>query len=89
MRVFAVLGVMCALTQTATAQTLECKSISDSAARLACYDKKAPAATPTAAAKPSPRPNPASKADGSKYVDSISAEDRLMNTRLKNICRGC
>ena len=24
-----------------------------------------------------------------KYVDSISAEDALMNARLKNICWGC
>jgi hypothetical protein len=94
MRLFAVLGVavlgaICALTQTATAQTPECKSISDSAARLACYDKKGPTATPSAAAKPASRPNPAPKADPAKYVDSISAEDKLMNARLKNICRGC
>jgi hypothetical protein len=24
-----------------------------------------------------------------KYVDSINAEDALMNARLKNICWGC
>jgi hypothetical protein len=24
-----------------------------------------------------------------KYVDTIGAEDALMNARLKNICRGC
>jgi hypothetical protein len=89
MRLFAVLGAICALTQTATAQTPECKSISDSAARLACYDKNGPAARPSAAAKPASRPNPVSKADAGKYVDSISAEDKRMNTRLKNICRGC
>jgi hypothetical protein len=26
---------------------------------------------------------------GNKYVDSISAEDALINARLRNICRGC
>jgi hypothetical protein len=31
----------------------------------------------------------ASKTDTSKYVDTISAEDALMNARLRNICRGC
>jgi hypothetical protein len=88
MRLIAVLAATCALTQTAIAQTPECKSISDSAARLACYDTKAPAA-PSAAAKPAPRPTSASKVDSAKYVDTIGAEDALMNARLKNICRGC
>ncbi len=87
MRLFAVLAATCALTQTAIAQTPECKSISDSAARLTCYDMKAPPAP--SAAKPTPRPASASKVDSTKYVDTISAEDALMNTRLKNICRGC
>ena len=86
MRLFAVLAALCALTQTALAQIPDCKSITDSAARLACYDKRAPAAS---AAKPASRPGPAPKIDPAKYVDTISAEDVLMNARLKNICRGC
>ena len=86
MRFFAALAALCALTQTALAQTPECKSISDSAARLARYDKRAPAAS---VAKPPSRPDPVSKIDSAKYVDTISAEDVLMNARLKNICRGC
>ena len=32
---------------------------------------------------------PASNAAPAKYVDPISAEDALMNARLKNICHGC
>jgi hypothetical protein len=87
MRLFAVLVAICALSQTAIAQTPECKSTSDPRARLACYDKAAPPAA--AAAKPAPKTAPSSKADTAKYVDSISAEDTLMNARLKNICRGC
>jgi len=87
MRFFAVLVAIFALSQNAIAQTPECKSISDAGARLACYDKAAPSAAsakPAAAAKV-----PASKVDSAKYVDSISAEDVLMNAKLKNICRGC
>ena len=89
MRLFAVLVAICALCQPAIAQTPECKSISNASARLACYDKAAPPVAASATAKPPLRTAPGSKLDSEKYVDSISAEDDLMNTRLKNICRGC
>lgn len=94
MRLFAVLVAICALSQTAVAQTPECKGIADAGARLACYDKAAPSATPTTAAKPKAALPPAkkdaaAKVDNAKYVDTISAEDALMNAKLKNICRGC
>jgi hypothetical protein len=82
MKVVALSIAICALSQTAMAQTPECKSIAAPNDRLACYDKAGPTAKPTlrpAAAKPGP----------SGYVDTISAEDTLMNARLKNICRGC
>ena len=87
MRLLAVLVAICALSQTAIAQTSECKSITDSGTRLACYDRIA--ATAAAAAKPALRTAPPPKADTAASVDSISAEDALMNARLKNICRGC
>ena len=90
MRFIAIVGAICALSQTALAQGGECKLMTDAAARLACYDKAKPVPKP-AVARPSvaaPAMLPASKADG-KYVDTISAEDALMNARLKNICRGC
>ena len=108
MRLFAVFIAICALSQTAIAETSECKAITDSDTRLACYDRttspakssadkssaaKSSAAKPSAAAKPASRvvdaKADAGKADSGKYVDSISAEDALMNARLKNICRGC
>lgn len=82
MRLIAVLVTTCALCQTAIAQTPDCKSISNPDARLACFDKAAAPAKRLRAV-------PVSKVDGAKYVDSISAEDALMNARLKNICRGC
>ena len=91
MRLFAVAAALCALSQTAVALPADCKLITESAARLACYDKASPVkAGKPAAAKPVAAA-PASKADGTQtqYVDTISAEDVLMNARLKNICRGC
>ena len=78
---------------SAPAQTGECRSIADPAARLACYDKAAPAAAasagaavarPLASAKP-----PASTGDSSRNVDSISEEEALVNAKLHGICRGC
>jgi hypothetical protein len=92
MRFLAILAAICGLCQAASAKTPECKSIASQGARLACYDKAAAPVAPTA--KPASQAAPASKVDAGKvevgkYVDSISAEDALMNARLKNICRGC
>jgi hypothetical protein len=93
MRLVAVLVAICALSQTAAAQTPDCKAIPDAGTRLACYDKVAPPAAPekSAAAKPAGPVKRASvsKIDTGKYVDTIGAEDALMNARLKNICKGC
>jgi hypothetical protein len=86
MRFFVMLVAVSALSQSAMAQSPECKSLPEAAARLACYDKAAPPAASSTAAK---QRAPVSKVDAAKYVDSISAEDAIMNARLKNICRGC
>jgi hypothetical protein len=89
MRIVATLIAICALSQTAIAQTPQCKSIADSGQRLACYDKAAPPVASSAEAKPAQRSGPAPKADAAKYVDAIGAEDAALNARIKNICRGC
>ena len=86
MKLIAIVAAICALSQAAIAQTADCKLIADATARLACYDKAAPRAAP-AIARPIAA-SPEAKIDG-KYVDTISAEDALMNARLRNICRGC
>jgi hypothetical protein len=87
MKFVTLLVAICAFSQTAAAQTADCKSLQNPDARLACYDKSAP---PVASAgKPVLRSVPPSKIDSGKYVDSIGAEDALMNARLKSICRGC
>jgi hypothetical protein len=84
MKRFAMLIAICTLCQSASAQTPECKSITDPGGRLACYDKT----VPPAAAKPALRAAPVSKTEP-KYVDTIGEEDAVMNARIKNICRGC
>ena len=84
-----VLLATCALCQTAIAQTPDCRSIADSATRLACYDKGARPSASSAAARPVPRAAPGSKIDSTQYVDSISAEDAIMNAKIKGICHGC
>jgi hypothetical protein len=94
MRFLAALVASCTLSQAAIAQTSECRSISDSGARLACYDKAAPPRASSTTAKPALRAASGSKADVGKadigkYVDTIGAEDARMNAQLKNICRGC
>ena len=79
-----------ATTRGGSAQAPECKSLADPAARLACYDKApVPSAASAAAARPAMRAAPVSGTATATYVDSIGAEDALMNARLKNICRGC
>ena len=89
MKIFAALMALCALCGSANAQAPDCKSIARAGPRLACYDKAVPPVATPATAKPAPSAGPVAKADGEKYVDVISAEDALMNARLKNICRGC
>jgi hypothetical protein len=99
MRRFALLVAICALPQTAISQTPDCKSIGDAPLRLSCYDRAAPPAPSAEKAVPAAKPAEkaaaakaavkTSKVDNSKYVDTIGAEDALMNARLKNICRGC
>jgi hypothetical protein len=78
-----------ALCQTAIAQTAACRSIADSATRLACYDKGAPPVASSAAARPVLRAVPTSKTDSTQYVDPVSAEDAIMNAKIKGICQGC
>jgi hypothetical protein len=93
MRLFSVLLSVslatCTLCQTAIAQTADCKSIADPATRLRCYDKGATPVASSTAARPVARAAPTSKVDSTQYVDSITAEDAIMNAKIKGICHGC
>ena len=88
MRLIAVLAAISALSQTAHAETPDCKSIVNASSRLACYDNAAAIAR-SAASKRAPPAAPVVKLDNGKYVDTIGDEDAVMNARLKSICRGC
>jgi len=93
MRFLAALLGICALCQAARAETADCKTIADPAARLTCYDKINPpiATYPLPLPKPS-RPLPlATNPDGTRvYTDSTGGEDDAMvNAKMNGICRGC
>jgi hypothetical protein len=83
MKLIAIFAVTCALCQAATAQTSECRSIADPAARLACYDRTAapPARLPARPQVPA--------IDGKDNTDGTSDEDAVVNAKLHGICRGC
>ena len=93
MRLVAVLGAICALTQAASAQTGDCTSIADSASQLACFNRE----PPPAARRPAPVTRPAAAAakpaapatDNTKYTDTISNEDAIVSAKMRGICRGC
>jgi hypothetical protein len=76
-----------ALLQGALAHSPECRSIPDSGARLACYDRAAPPVAATA--RPVVPAVRASNPPTEGYVDSLSSEDARVNAQMKNICRGC
>jgi hypothetical protein len=90
MRLLVLIVAIAALSQSANAEAPDCKSISNADARLACFDKAATApAASSGPAKRAPPATPVAKVDNGKYVDTIGAEDAVMNARLKSICRGC
>ena len=88
MRLVAVLSAICALTQAASAETRDCSSIADAAAKLACYNNEAP---PTAARSPrrSNVARPPVVADSVKRIDQPGEEDAAVNAKMRSICRGC
>lgn len=87
MRLFALILLAFTTSGSALAQTLECRTIAEPAARLACYDKT----TPPLAAVTAPNRTPTSKsqANSETNMDSRSAEDAMVTARMNGICRGC
>lgn len=90
MRLIAVFGAICALTQTASAEIGDCSAIADAAAKLACYNNEAP---PKAVRSSTPR-RPAARAsataaDSPKGIDRPSDEDAAVDAKMRSLCRGC
>ena len=92
MRFLAALAALCALSGAAYAQTRDCKTLTDPAARLTCYDKISPpiATYPIPLPKPS-HPIPLTRPDGTpgNAETSDNTEDAMLHTKMNSICRGC
>jgi hypothetical protein len=91
MRLVAVLGAICALTQAASAEIGDCSAIADAAAKLACYNNEAPppAKKPMARRSPAVARPAASTTESTKYIDKIGNEDAIVSAKMRGICRGC
>ncbi|WP_407174174.1 hypothetical protein [Bradyrhizobium sp. STM 3562] len=90
MRFPAALIALCAFSQVAQAATQDCKTITDPALRLTCYDKINPpiATYPIPLPKPS-RPISSSSPDATGYADPQNDDEAQVRAQLRNICRGC
>jgi len=92
MRLLAAVSALCALSGAAYAQTQDCKTLTDPAARLTCYDKINPpiATYPIPLPKPS-YPIPLTRPDGTpgSAETSDNSEDAMLHAKMNSICRGC
>jgi len=94
MRLVAVLGAICALTQAASAEIGDCSGVADAVAKLACYNNEAPPSTSHSTPARSARPPrvarpPAAAADSPKRIDQPSDEDAAVDAKMRSLCRGC
>jgi hypothetical protein len=92
MRILAAAAAIFALTGAASAETQDCKTLTDPAARLTCYDK----INPPIATYPIPLPKPAhpiplTRPDGKPGSAEVSesGDDSVVNSKMNSICRGC
>ena len=85
MKFAALLIALCTIAAMAGAQAADCRSIANSAERLACYDKATP---PTAQASKPAGPKPASAEQQAPLGDMLAAENSKLDARIKGICRG-
>ncbi len=96
MRFFALTAAICAFAGTAAAAETkdwkDCKTLSDPAARLTCYDK----INPPIATFPIPLPKPShsiplTRPDGTPGAAETSegTDDPVVSAKMNGICRGC
>jgi hypothetical protein len=96
MRFLAAMAALCALSGTASAETQDCKTLTDPAARLTCYDRLNPpvATYPIPLPKPS-HSTPLTRPDGTTgdaentQATSDANDDAIVNAKMNSICRGC
>jgi hypothetical protein len=85
-----VLGSQVLGSQASLAQTPDCKTITDPATRLTCYDK----INPPIATYPIPLPKPTARPlstpqDSEMGTGPAGDDDTAMVARMNGICRGC
>ena len=95
MKLLATIVLLCTLNGTAFAETRDCKTLTDPAERLTCYDR----INPPIATYPIPLPKPThhiplTRPDGTPGSaglgeSSDSGADTMMNAKMNSICRGC
>jgi hypothetical protein len=92
MRLLVAIAAISALGGAASAETQDCKTLTDPAARLTCYDK----INPPVATYPIPLPKPAhpiplTRPDGTTGTADVSEsdDDAVVNAKMNGICRGC
>jgi hypothetical protein len=89
------LMMICLSPGLAAAQSPECRTIPKSADRLACYDRASPPAKPETIAvsgssgKAQTASNQAAADSLTPLADMLSLENRRLNAKINNICRGC
>jgi hypothetical protein len=86
MRLVLLLVLLCTTSGVAMAQDSLCQSIRKASDRLACYDKAAP---PTAFEKQKPAAPNTPAAQQGNSVDQLAVENKTLNAKISNICRGC
>ena len=85
------LGYQVLGSRSSLAQTPDCKTVTDPATRLTCYDKINPpiATYPIPLPKPTARPLSMPQTSESGSTSSPGEEDAAMIARMNGICRGC
>lgn len=91
MRLIAVLGAICTLAQTASAEIGDCSAIPDAAAKLACYNNETPPKTGRSSSAAARRPAAASlpATNIPKGIDRPTDEDAAVDAKMRSLCRGC
>ncbi len=96
MKLLAAIAVLCALSGTAFAEAQDCKTLTDPAARLTCYDKINPPIATYPIPLPQPmhhipltRPDGTPGSAGPEGSPDSGGEDAMVNAKMNSICRGC
>ena len=86
----ALLVALCTISAISGAQAADCRSITNSTERLACYDKAAsPAKQQTSSPALTAAPKPTRADQQPPSGDVLAVENSKLDAKIKGICRGC